>query len=274
MTPDQGSRGWVRRRPLREELAAQSGECECADKARPTKRQRRARRRRTRSAEQRRAQASASGHSEDSFRFRRNGSTWTRAMRCWAKRTADRHLADGQADELVRSDEKRLATAQQATGDRSGRAELDLADDLGAAARAERSGHGVGVFGCADLVDAQDAGAEQRFAEHRLLRQLLGGDRPPPDALRAPAAAGRSTGRLRRATRTRRRRSGPAAGSSDHKPAYATCLRCWISTRPTSATSSDAAVAGRPRYVTPGDRRHSARSSVRSDGSSHGPKTP
>ena len=51
--------------------------------------------------------------------------------------------------------------------------ELDLADDLRAAARAQRSGHGLGVFRCADLVDAQDTGAEERFAEHRLLRQLL-----------------------------------------------------------------------------------------------------
>src|SRR5438477_516727 len=44
--------------------------------------------------------------------------------------------------------------------------------------------------------------------------------------------------------------------------------------RPTSATSSEAAVAGNPRYVTPSVARHSARSSVRSDGSSDLPNTP
>src|SRR5579859_1206519 len=87
---------------------------------------------------------------------------------------ADGRLTDGQADDLVRGDQERLPATQQAAGEGTGWSELDLAHDFGAAARAERSGHGLGVFGCADLMDAQDAGTEQRLAEHRLLRQLLG----------------------------------------------------------------------------------------------------
>ena len=55
---------------------------------------------------------------------------------------------------------------------------------------------------------------------------------------------------------------------------YAICFRCCTRTRPTSSTSSEAAVAGRPMYVTPGSVRLRPRSTVRSDGRSHGPNKP
>src|SRR5437588_861331 len=59
----------------------------------------------------------------------------------------DRRLTNRQAGQFVRTDEERLATAQQPTRDGSRRSKLDLPNDLRTATSSKRSRHRVGVFG-------------------------------------------------------------------------------------------------------------------------------
>src|SRR5437870_8876601 len=56
----------------------------------------------------------------------------------------DRRLTNRQAAQFVRTDEERLATAQQPTRDGSSRSKLDLPNDLRTATCSKRSGHRVG----------------------------------------------------------------------------------------------------------------------------------
>src|SRR5947209_3197491 len=93
-----------------------------------------------------------------------------------AETDADRRLADGQAGELVGADEIGLAAAQEAAYDRSGGAELDLADDLGSAARAERARQRVRVLRRTDLMHQQRTRTHQCLTKHLIARQLLGRD--------------------------------------------------------------------------------------------------